>query len=537
MSDNFDRQQTREPDAPDSSRLIALYESSCRHNASLPVYSCLGQIMTFAELDRLSRDFAAFLVTRLNLQKGDRIAVQLPNLIQYPVVAWAALRAGLIIVNTNPMYTARELLQQLTDSGARVLVMLARNQSVMETIISQCAVEHVITTHQEDMITPQPRINCELVNTTALPEALRQGAALPFSTASLLMEDLALLQYTGGTTGASKGSMLTHGNLFASMCQFNTAYPPSEERQDVVLNPMPIYHIYGFVTSVVMATAMGTLSVLIPDPRDIDRFIQIMCERPFTAIAGINTIYAGLMMHPDFDRINFDNLRYAIAGGAALMTSVAEEWYQRTGCHIYEGYALSETTSAACINTIGARQTGTVGKPVINTELKCVDLDGHDVKPEGEGELLIRGPQVMQGYWRAPQNSTPAIDEEGWFHTGDIAVLQADGFVRIVDRLKDMILVSGFNVYPNEIEEVVSRHPDVIECAVVGIPDEKTGEAVKLFVTTTSNVFSEDEIRAFCRESLTAYKVPKHVVVVEDLPKSTVGKILRRSLRTENTSA
>ncbi|CAH0990673.1 Long-chain-fatty-acid--CoA ligase [Sinobacterium norvegicum] len=531
MSTEYAKQQLAKTNPEGHSSLIPLFEQSCRLNAEKPVYACMGQSISFADLGHMSRQFAAFLVNGLGLQKGDRIAIQLPNLIQYPVVAWGALRAGLIVVNTNPLYTEYELLHQLKDSGARALIMLSDNQAVMEKVVPQTAIEFVVSTNVFDMLEQQPCIESEILKPVSLPEALCRGEDLTLPAVDIDMDDLALLQYTGGTTGVAKGSMLSHGNLFAAMHQSVTAMPPEPDKLEVMLAPMPLYHIYGFTTNIVLFAVQGGLSVLIPDPRDINSFVQTMKQYSFTAMAGVNTLYTALMMHPDFDEVDFSHLQYSIAGGAAMVKSVAERWQQRTGSDIYEGWGLSETASMGTLNTKTYRQLGTAGKPLIGMEIKVVDKEGNDLGKGQEGELLIRGAQVMQGYWQRPEATAESIDKDGWFRTGDVGVIEEDDFVRIVDRLKDMILVSGFNVYPNEIEDAVCRHPDVVECAVVGVPDEKSGEAVKLFLTTLNKTLAEDDIKGFCREQLTAYKVPRYVEFLDELPKSAVGKILRRELK------
>jgi len=345
------------------------------------------------------------------------------------------------------------------------------------------------------------------------------------------LDDIALLQYTGGTTGEPKAAVLSHGNVMSAALMSRLSFGADLSEREIGIAPMPLYHIYGFVVNLISGYLNGGLSVLIPNPRDGDALIQAMKAQPFTSFAGVNTLFTSLMQHPDFDSVDFSHLKWTIAGGAATVPEIAEAWQRRTGSKIHEGYGLSETASSATVNTLEQRRLGTIGPPMIGTELKVVDGDGHELPAGSEGELLIRGPQVMQGYWQREEATAEVLDGDGWFRTGDIAIIEDDGYVRIVDRLKDMVLVSGFNVYPNEIENVVFTHPDVIECAAVGVPDPKTGEAVKLFVVSKNPDLTGEELRQFCRKGLAAYKVPKYVEFRDELPKSNVGKILRRELR------
>lgn len=511
--------------------LVQMFEQACVKFGDSPAFACLGQELTFTELEKLSRCFAAYLLNVCGLERGDRIAIQLPNLSQYPVVAWGALRAGLVVVNTNPMYTERELLHQFNDSGARALVVLNDLMPTVEKVVPQTAIEWVIATNVFDMIEAQPLVECNVKPVISLPEALQAGEGFELPTTGTSMDDLALLQYTGGTTGVAKGSMLTQGNLFASMRQSATAFPREADESVVIIAPMPLYHIYGFTMNLIGIYMQGGMSVLIPDPRNIDSLIDAMKTYPFTGLAGVNTLLVAMLNHPEFDQIDFSHLKGVIAGGAALVTDIADQWLQRTGTEIFEGYGLSETTSAFSVNSPDDRQLGTVGKPMVAMDIKVIDPDGATLPVGGEGELVVRGPQIMQGYWQRPEATAQALDDEGWFRTGDVAIIQEDGYVRIVDRLKDMILVSGFNVYPNEIEDVVCSHPDILECAAVGVADAKSGEAVKLYAVSTNPQLDAQTLQQFCREQLTGYKVPKYIEFMADLPKSNVGKILRRELR------
>lgn len=511
--------------------LVDMFEEACGQFAERPAFTAIGQTLTFAEIDRLSRDFAAYLMGPAGLVSGQRVAIQLPNLCQYPIVAWGVLRAGLVLVNTNPMYTQRELLHQFTDAGVTALVCLADLLPNLEQVVPQTDIERVIVTNIFDLLEAQPAPDSALPGLISLPRALAQGAACELPNPATSLNDIAMLQYTGGTTGVAKGAVLTHGNILASSRQSGAIVELDPLQPDIVIAPMPLYHIYGFTMNIVGTFCAGGHSVLIPDPRDIGSMIATMKAYPFTALAGVNTLFVGLMQHPEFDAIDFSHVKGVIAGGAALVEEIASEWKQRTGSEIYEGYGLSETASALTCNSEEHRQLGTVGQPMPWMEVKIVNDKGESLGAGGEGELLVRGPQVMHGYWQRPEATDEALDEHGWFSTGDIAVMQEDGFIRICDRLKDMILVSGFNVYPNEIEAVVYTHPDVVECAAVGVADDKSGEAVKLYVVSGNPALDEETLRGFCREQLTAYKVPRFVEFCKDLPKSNVGKILRRELR------
>jgi len=516
---------------PGTPSLIAGFEYSSEIHSEQEAYKCLGKSVTYAEVAALSRDFAAFLLGECGLSKGDRIAIQLPNLVQYPIVAWGALRAGLVIVNTNPLYTRRELIYQFNDSGAKALVALSDNLPLIEQVLPETEIQSVIVTHAIDMIDPQALPGSTLAKLNSFPDALAMGCKLELPDVEMTLDDLALLQYTGGTTGAPKGAVLSHGNLLSAVLMSPLSFGADMTELEVGIAPMPLYHIYGFAVSLIAAYLNGSFTVLIPNPRDLDGLIEVMKQEPFTSFAGVNTLFASLLQHPEFDNIDFSHLRWTIGGGAATVPEIAEEWKRRTGANIHEGYGLSETASVATVNTLTSRELGTIGPPMLGSEFKVIDADGNELPAGEEGELLIRGPQVMQGYWQREEATAEVIDDEGWFRTGDIAIIQDNGHIRIVDRLKDMILVSGFNVYPNEIENIVYCHPDVVECAVVGVPEVKTGEAVKLFVTSNNPELSGDELRQFCRKELAAYKVPRYVEFLDELPKSTVGKILRRELR------
>lgn len=531
MEQSFAQQKLIELNVEGFDSLVDAFDQSCAEFAVKPAYHCLGQTLSYADIEAYSRKFGAFLAGSCGLQRGDRIAIQLPNLNQFPIVVWGALRIGLTIVNTNPMYTAREQLHQFNDSGAKALVVLSGLLPVTEQVIPETDVETVIVTHATDMLQAQPAPKTSLPNLVTLPDALALGAELVMPQVTMSMDDLAVLQYTGGTTGPAKGSMLSHGNVFSGMRMSKLSVFPETEGDDILIAPMPLYHVFGFTMNVIGGFISGSLSVLVPDPRDANALVALMREFKFTSMASVNTLLQGLMSHPDFDKIDFSAVKGIIAGGTALVKEIADEWFARTGSKIFEGYGLSETAAVLTCNSPDNRRLGTVGVSMIAQEIKLVDDAGASVDNDERGEICVRGAQIMQGYWQRPEATAEAIDAEGWFRTGDVGVMGADGFLSIVDRIKDMVLVSGFNVYPNEIEDVVYSHPDIIECAVVGIKDKKTGEAVKLFVVSTNPDLTQEEIKGYCREQLTAYKVPKVVEFSDDLPKSPVGKILRRELR------
>lgn len=531
MEQSFAQQKLIELNVEGFDSLVDAFDQSCAEFAVKPAYHCLGQTLSYADIEAYSRKFGAFLAGSCGLQRGDRIAIQLPNLNQFPIVVWGALRIGLTIVNTNPMYTAREQLHQFNDSGAKALVVLSGLLPVTEQVIPETDIETVIVTHATDMLQAQPAPKTSLPNLVTLPDALALGAELVMPQVTMSMDDLAVLQYTGGTTGPAKGSMLSHGNVFSGMRMSKLSVFPETEGDDILIAPMPLYHVFGFTMNVIGGFISGSLSVLVPDPRDANALVALMREFKFTSMASVNTLLQGLMSHPDFDKIDFSAVKGIIAGGTALVKEIADEWFTRTGSKIFEGYGLSETAAVLTCNSPDNRRLGTVGVSMIAQEIKLVDDAGASVDNDERGEICVRGAQIMQGYWQRPEATAEAIDAEGWFRTGDVGVMGADGFLSIVDRIKDMVLVSGFNVYPNEIEDVVYSHPDIIECAVVGIKDEKTGEAIKLFVVSTNPDLTQEEIKGYCREQLTAYKVPKVVEFSDDLPKSPVGKILRRELR------
>jgi long-chain acyl-CoA synthetase len=472
----------------------------------------------------------------------------MPNITQYPVIVFGAMRAGLIVVNTNPLYTTREMEHQFNDSGAKALVVLANMADNAEKVLPHTGIEHVIVTEIADMHSPIKRTlmnavvkhvkkmvpSYNLPTAHKLPAVLSAGAREKFTPVDINLDDLAVLQYTGGTTGVAKGAMLTHANLVANLTQVRPMMEDQvEEGKEVVIAPLPLYHIYSFTLNCGIMLEAGAHNVLIPNPRDIPGFVKEMQKQKFSAFIGLNTLFVALCNNEDFQDLDFSGLKLTASGGMALTSDTAKMWERVTGCEISEGYGMTETSPVVTFNPRSAIQIGTIGLPIPSTEIKTIDDDGNET-PIGEpGELCVKGPQVMRGYWQRPEDTQKSFTEDGFLKTGDVALIQEDGYIRIVDRKKDMIIVSGFNVFPNEIEDVVTSHPKVVECAAVGIPDAKSGEAVKVYVVPTKEGVTANELKEFCRERLTAYKVPKHFEFRDELPKSNVGKILRRELRDE----
>ncbi|MFT4997762.1 MAG: long-chain acyl-CoA synthetase [Flavobacteriales bacterium] len=534
---DFARQQLAAINDENYTSVIDLFETACAEYADDIAFTCMGQDMTFGEIDEMSANFAAFLLSNDCLKHGERVAVQLPNLLQYPIAAWGILRAGLVLVNTNPLYTERELRHQFQDSGARALIVLNDFAAGVEKVIPDTEIRLVITTNALDMVEPQaaPNLNGlgESVTLVTLLKALELGASKKRPETSSTLNDLAVLQYTGGTTGIAKGAMLTHGNIIACVAQGRKHLSNDGDKpfNGLLIAPLPLYHVFGFTVYLCGNFASGGRSVLIPNARDLDNLLDTMKSHPFNGFAAVNTMLVGLMANKKFDEVDWSYLEWTIAGGAALVPDVAEQWERRTDSKLVEGYGLSETTANLTLNTPSTRKIGSAGKAVGFQEVKLMDSLGNEVAQGEEGEIWVRGSQVMMGYWQRPQATDEAINVEGFFKTGDIAIKLDNNFYKIVDRIKDMILVSGFNVYPNEIEGVISSHQDVLECAVVGIKDSNSGEAVKAVVVRSNCDLTEAELREFCRKDLTAYKVPKFIEFRDELPKSTVGKILRRELR------
>lgn len=543
-----------DPDAYPS--LVEMMEEGFSKFTNNPAYSNMGKEMTFAEVDRLSRDFAAYLQS-LGLKKGDRIAIQMPNLLQYPIAMFGAIRAGLTVVNTNPLYTPREMQHQFKDSGAKAIVILANFGSHLEKILANTDIKHIIITEIGDrlgfpkkmIVNAVVKYVKKMVPAYSLPgavpfnEALTKGASATYVRPQVSSKDLAFIQYTGGTTGVSKGAMLTHRNLIANV-EANSAWlkplidVETGDFHPIIVAALPLYHVYALTVNALFALKSGAMNLLITNPRDLNAFINDLKKYKVTMFTGVNTLYNGLLNHPRLKEVDFSQLKVTSAGGMALQKVVAERWHDATGCLPAEGYGLSETSPVLSSNPlVGENRVGTIGVPWPSTEMRILREDNTWADVGEPGEVCAKGPQVMLGYYNRPDETAAVIfeDESGrWFKTGDIGVRDADGFFKIVDRKKDMILVSGFNVYPNEIEDVLAQCPGVLEVACVGVPDEKTGEAVKIYVVKKDPELSIEKIKSYCRENLTAYKCPKHIEFRNELPKTNVGKILRRALRDED---
>ena len=523
----------------------ALFDASAAKFRDRPAYYNMGKTLTFGELDRLSRAFGAWLQAR-GMGKGARVALMMPNCLQYPVGVFGILRAGCTVVNVNPLYTARELEYQLKDSGAGTIVILENFAHVLQGVISRTHVRYVVVAALGDMLGAKGlvvnfvlRHVKKMVPDYELPEAQRFNAVIAHGERETLravevgLEDIAFLQYTGGTTGISKGAMLVHRNILANLEQAAVWLAPfMGERRQVIITALPLYHIFSLTANCLLMTKLGGCNILITNPRDIPGFVKDLGKHEFTIITGVNTLFNALLNHPDFAKLDFSSLKVALGGGMAVQKAVADRWKKVTGVTLVEAYGLSETSPAATINPLDLKEyNGAIGLPLSSTEVSIRDDDGNDLPPGQAGEVCIRGPQVMTGYWNQPDETAKVMTPDGFFRTGDIGTMDEAGFVRIVDRKKDMILVSGFNVYPNEVENVVAMHPGVRECAVVGVPDADSGEAVKLFVVKRDESLTEADLRQHCHENLTGYKRPRLIEFRADLPKTNVGKILRRELR------
>lgn len=523
-----------------------VYEHAFQNYGARPAFTALGHTLSYADLQHLSDAFCQFLLAQPQLQPGDRIALQLPNILQFPVAALGAMKAGLVLVNTNPLYTAREMAHQFKDSGVKAIVILANFCDKLEQVLPETDIQLVIVTELGDMLPGLRRLAInlgvrhvkKLVPAYRLPEALAWRSIVSAGRVSGPVTgrdsgtDTAIILYTGGTTGLAKGAMLTHANLLANMMQLRAVSKAViKDGSDTIIGPLPLYHTYAFMFHCLTMILAGNHSVLVPNPRDIDGLIGLMRKVRANGFVGINTLYLALCRHKDIGKVDFSDMRFAGAGGMALTVNVAHEWTRITGCEVFEGYGLTECSPVVTVNRPGQVRLGTVGPAVPATQLQVVDDAGTVGGIGDKGELWVRGPQVMKGYWQNPQATADAITPDGWFKTGDYATIDADGYVRIVDRKKDMIIVSGFNVFPSEVEEVVNAHPGVFESAVIGVPSDRTGEAVKLFIVARDPSLDASAMEAYCRENLTAYKVPRVIVFVKDLPKSNVGKILRRELR------
>lgn len=536
----------------DYDSLVELFEESCKKYADKVAFENMGVRMTFKQVDDQSRDFAAFLQQDLKLKKGDRIAIQMPNLLQFPIAFFGALRAGLIVVNTNPLYTPREMEHQFKDAEVAAIVIVANFASNLEKILSHTSIKHIIVTQLGDRLGGLKGMlvnfvvknikkmvpSYKLPNVIRFNDAVEKGASLQFAKPQLSVNDVAVLQYTGGTTGISKGAQLSHGNIIAHNSMITEWFKPymSKNGDDLIITAIPMYHIFALTVNGFLMFSTGVKSVLITNPRDIKGFVKELTKHKFTIVTGVNTLFNGLLNNPDFKNLDFLHLRGAVGGGMAVQDIVAQRWEEVTGKPLVEGYGLSETSPVLCCNPLdGGHKRGTIGLPMPSTEVAIFDDNGKQL-PQGErGEICARGPQVMSGYWK--KDNEGVFFPGGWFKTGDIGMMDTEGFFKIVDRKKDMIKVSGFNVFPNEIENVIASNPKVLEVAAIGVPDVKSGEVIKVFIVKKDQTLNEEEVKKFCHENLTNYKVPKYVEFRTELPKTNVGKILRRALKEEQAAA
>ena len=532
-----------QPPLPANS-LIELWLRAVVEGRDRPAFSCLGQTLSYGEVDQLSRRVAHYLQRKLKLKAGDRVAIQLPNLIQYPIVALAAWRLGLIVVNTNPMYSVRELVHQFNDANVKAVIVLDQFYDTLSEALPSTNIEHVVVTRAIDLFPPlKKQLASVLMKLTGRWKKIRSGEWIPFTdllsgsinfkTHVSQSNDICALQYTGGTTGASKGVMLTQQTLLANIAQCLAVLSIEKESLEgaVMIAPLPLYHIYANSLCLGIIPAIKGHSVLIPDPRDIPGFIKTLKNYRFDIFCGLNSLFVALLEHPRFASLDFSSLRITMSGGMALMEAVAEQWQSVTGCGVSEGYGMTESSPVVSMNPLGFQKLGTAGIPVPGTEIKVINEQGEEQQVGGVGQLCVRGAQVMKGYWQNPQQTQETVID-GWLHTGDIVSVDKEGYIKIVDRLKDMIVVSGFNVYPNELEQALTTHPDISQCAAVGIADAKAGEVVKMFVVRTDPALTEDQVIDFCKNTMAAYKVPKQVEFRDELPMSNVGKVLRKELKT-----
>ena len=536
----------QEVDCTAYSSVTELFEESVKKYGTTVAYECMGKTLTFQELDRLSAQFANYLIHELKLSKGARVAIQMPNVLQYPVAMFGALRAGMVVVNTNPLYTPSEMRHQFNDSGADVVVIVANFASNLEKIKTEIQAKHVIVTELGDLLGGLKGTIVNLVvkhvkkmvpayylpGAVSFKKALSLGANHSFKKVASTLDDPAFLQYTGGTTGVSKGAELSHGNIVANMQQISAWMKPKlREKEEIVITALPLYHIFALTVNCLAMLKIGAHNVLITNPRDMNAFIGDLAKKRFTVITGVNTLFNGLLNQEAFGKLDFSGLKIAVGGGMAVQKATAEKWKSVTGVPLAEGYGLTETAPVATCNPIdGTERIGTIGMPLPNTEVMIADDAGNPVALGERGEILIKGPQVMRGYWNRPEE-TALVMHGDWFKSGDIGVMDADGFTKIVDRKKEMILVSGFNVYPNEVEDAVASCPGVLEVGVIGMPDPKSTEKVVAYVVKKDQALTEEKVIEHCKEFLTNYKVPKEVFFTDELPKTNVGKILRRKIK------
>lgn len=547
--DNYPPGAEKTIDVNQYESLVELFEQAVRRHPDIPAYINMGKVLTFRKLEERSRAFAAYLQNELRLEKGDRIALMMPNLLQYPIALFGALRAGLVVVNVNPLYTPRELAHQLNDSGAKAIVIISNFAATLEKVVFETGIQHVILTRMGDQLSFGKRTlvnfvvkyikklvpKYKLPHAVSFREALSIGKQRQYVKPQLQSSDLAFLQYTGGTTGVAKGAMLSHANIVANIAQAKWVGEPLLRgvKDGVAVIPLPLYHIFALTINCLLFIELGITGLLITNPRDIPSFIKELKRYRCVAITGVNTLFNALLNNEHFKEVDFSSLRLSVGGGASIQSAVAKRWFDTTGSHIIEGYGMTECSPIiAAARNDATEHNGSIGVPVPNTDIRIVDEQGNDVPLGERGELWVKGPQVMQGYWNRPEDSAEVLTD-GWMATGDIVVMGADLNLRIVDRKKDMIIVSGFNVYPNEIEDVVAHNPKVGEVVAIGVPHPVSGETVKIFVTKKDESFTREELRNYCRQYLTGYKIPKDIEFRDELPKTNVGKILRRVLRDE----
>lgn len=529
--------------------LLEMFESAVRKHPDMPAYINMGKVLTFRKLEERSRAFAAYLQNELRLEKGDRIALMMPNLLQYPIALFGALRAGLVIVNVNPLYTPRELEHQLNDSGSKAIVIVSNFAATLEKVVFDTSVKHVILTRMGDQLSFGKRTlvnfvvkyvkklvpKYKLPHAVSFREALSIGKQRQYVKPTIYKDDIAFLQYTGGTTGVAKGAMLTHGSVIANVLQAKWVADPllKGARERIAVIPLPLYHVFALSVNCLLFIELGVTGLLITNPRDIPGFVKELKKYRFVALTGVNTLFNALLNNENFKEVDFSNLKLSVGGGAAIQSAVAKRWHELTGSHIIEGYGMTECSPLiAATRSDSTEHTGSIGVPVPNTDIRIVDDEGNNVPMGERGELLVKGPQVMKGYWQRPEDTRDVL-KDGWMATGDIVVMSEDLNLRIVDRKKDMIIVSGFNVYPNEIEDVVAHNSKVNEVVAIGVPSKASGEAIKIFVTKKDESLTREELRRYCRQYLTGYKIPREIEFRDELPKSNVGKILRRVLRDE----
>ena len=547
--DNYPPNAEKTIDVTKYESLVEMFEAAVKRHPDMPAYINMGQVLTFRKLEERSRAFAAYLQNELRLEKGDRVALMMPNLLQYPIALFGALRAGLVIVNVNPLYTPRELEHQLNDSGAKAIVIVSNFAATLEKVVFNTQIKHVILTRMGDQLSFGKRTlvnfvvkyikklvpKYKLPHAVSFREALSIGKQRQYVKPNLESSDLAFLQYTGGTTGVAKGAMLTHANMVANVFQAKWVAEPllKDAKVRVAAIPLPMYHVFALSVNCLLFIELGVTGLLITNPRDIPGFVKELKKQRIVALCGVNTLFNALMNNEHFKEVDFSALRLSVGGGAAIQGAVAKRWFETTGCHIIEGYGMTECSPLiAASRWDSTEHTGSIGVPVPNTDIRIMDDTGNEVPIGERGELWVKGPQVMKGYWNRPEDTAEVL-HDGWMATGDIVEMGQDLNLRIVDRKKDMIIVSGFNVYPNEIEDVIAHNPKVNEVVAVGVPHPVSGEIIKIFVTKKDESLTREELRSYCRQFLTGYKIPKEIEFRDELPKTNVGKILRRVLRDE----